>query len=89
MTGKHKNTRKRNQYYLSTSETSSSTTESPGYPNITIKHDSNLHSHLIKMIEKFMKDINNSLKEIEVNTGKHVEVHEKKTHKFLKKYRKI
>ena len=41
------------------------------------------------MIEKFMKDINNSLKEIEVNTGKHVEVHKKKTHKFLKKYRKI
>ena len=38
----------------------------------------------MKMIEEFKKDINNSLKEIQENTGKQVEAVKKKTHKSLK-----
>jgi hypothetical protein len=36
------------------------------------------------MIEEFKKDINNSLKEIQENTGKQVEFLKEETHKFLK-----
>ena len=36
------------------------------------------------MIENFKKDINNSLKEIQENTGKQVEALKKETHKSLK-----
>jgi hypothetical protein len=60
--GKHKNIRNRNQGYLASSELSSPTTVSPGYPNTPEKEDSDLKSHLMMMIEKFKKDINNSLK---------------------------
>jgi hypothetical protein len=59
--GKHKNIGNRNQYYLATSEHSSPTTASPGYPNTHEKQDSELNSHLMEMIEDFKKDINNSL----------------------------
>ena len=42
-------------------------------------------SHLSSpTIEEFKKDINNSLKEIQENTGKQVEAVKKKTHKSLK-----
>ena len=68
--GKHKNTSIRNQYYLATSEPSSPTTTSPGYSNKLEKQNSDLNSHLIKMIENFKKDINNFLKEIQENTDK-------------------
>jgi hypothetical protein len=36
------------------------------------------------MIEEFKKDINNSLKEIQKNTGKWVEALKEETHKSLK-----
>jgi hypothetical protein len=51
------------------SEPSSPTTASPGYPNTTLKQDSDLNSHFMKMLEDFKKNINNSLKEIQ-NTNK-------------------
>jgi hypothetical protein len=51
-------------------ETSSPTTASPGYPNILEKQHLDLKSHLMKLIQDFKKDINNSLKEIQENTGK-------------------
>ena len=35
------------------------------------------------MIEDFKKDINNSLKDIQDNTSKQVEVHEEETQKFF------
>ena len=60
--GKHKKISNRNQGNLSSSESSSHTTSSPGYPNTTEKQDSDLKSHLMIMIEDFKKDINNSLK---------------------------
>jgi hypothetical protein len=41
------------------------------------------------MIEDFKKDINNSLKEIQENTGKQLKDLKAKNHKALKNYRKI
>jgi hypothetical protein len=43
-----------------------------------------LKSLLIMMMEDFKKDINNSFKEIEENTGKQEEILKKETQKFLK-----
>jgi hypothetical protein len=41
-----------------------------GYPNTPEKQDSDLKSHLMRVIENFKKDINNSLKDIQKSTGK-------------------
>ena len=82
--GKGKNISNRNQGYLASSEPSSPTTASPGYPNTPEKQDSDLKSHLMMMIEDFKKDINNSLKEIQENTGKQVEALKEETQKSLK-----
>ena len=86
--GKHKNLNNRNQGYLAASEPSSSNTASPGYPNTPEKQDSDLKSHLMMMIEDFKKDIHNSLKEIQENTGKQVKTLKRKHINSLKKYRK-
>jgi hypothetical protein len=59
-------------------------TASSGYPYISEKQDSDLKSHLMMMIEDFKKDINNSLKEIQENTGKQLEIIKEETQKFLK-----
>jgi hypothetical protein len=67
---KGKNIRNRNECYLASSEPSSSTTTSSGYPNTPEKQDYDLKSHLMMMIENFKNDISNSLKEIQKNTGK-------------------
>ena len=66
------NIREKSQWNLAPSEPSSPTTASHGCPNIPEKQDSNLKSHLMKKIEAFKEDINNSLKEIQENTGKQV-----------------
>jgi hypothetical protein len=60
--GKGKKISNRNQEYLASSEPSSPTTASLGYPNTPKKQDSDLKSHLMMMIEDFNKDINKSLK---------------------------
>jgi hypothetical protein len=44
----------------------------------------NLKSYLIMVVEDFKKGINNSDKEIQVNTAKQVEVIKEKTQKSLK-----
>ena len=67
--GKHKNLTNRNQGYMASSKPSSPTTANPGYPNTLEKQDLDLKSHLMILIDNFEKDINNSLKEIEENTG--------------------
>jgi hypothetical protein len=67
---KGKNISNRNNCYLTLSKSSSPTTVSHGYPNTTEKQDSDLKLHLMMIIEDFKKDINNSLKEIQENTGK-------------------
>jgi predicted nucleic acid-binding Zn-ribbon protein len=66
------------------SEPSSSTKASPGNTNTPEKLDSDLKSHLMNMIEDFKKDINNSLKEIQENTGKQVEGLKEEKHNSLK-----
>jgi hypothetical protein len=53
--GKCKNISNRNQYNLATTEPSSPTIASSGYPNTPIRKDSDLNSHVIKMIEDFLK----------------------------------
>jgi hypothetical protein len=80
--GNGKNISNRNQAYLASSEPSSPITVSPGYPNTPEKQDSDLKSHLMMMIEDFTKDINNTLKEKQENTGKQVEALKEETKKF-------
>jgi hypothetical protein len=57
---------------LTPSEPSSPTTASLGYPNTCEEEDFDLKSHLSKMTKAFQKDINNSFREIQENTGKQV-----------------
>jgi hypothetical protein len=49
------------------------TTENNGYSKIPEKHDSDLKSYLMMLVEDFKKEINNSLKEIQDNTAKQAE----------------
>jgi hypothetical protein len=62
--GKHKSISNRSQCNSESSESSSPTTSSSSYPNTLEEQDSDLKSYLIKMIEAFKEDINNSLKGI-------------------------
>jgi hypothetical protein len=82
--GKHKNINNRNQGYLASSEPNSPIIASPVYNITKEKQNSDLKSLLIIMIEDFKKDINNSLKEIQENTGKQVEPLKEETQKSLK-----
>jgi hypothetical protein len=82
--GKHKKRSNRNQGYLASSEHNSPTIPSTGYTITLEKQDMGLKSLLIMMMEDLKKDINNSLKEIQVNTGKQVEVLKEETQKSLK-----
>jgi hypothetical protein len=81
--GKDKNISNRNQGYLASSEPNSPTTMSSGYLNTPEKQDSDLKSHHRMMIEDFKKNINNSLKKIQENTGKKIEALKGKTQKSL------
>jgi chromosome segregation ATPase len=74
----------RNQDYLASSEPSTPTTASPGYPNTQEKQDADLESPLMMMIEDIKMDINKSPKEIQENTGKQVEALKVETQKALK-----
>jgi hypothetical protein len=80
MRGKCKNISNRKQFDLATTEPSSATTASPGFPNTPLKRDSDINSHFMKMIEDFKKDINTSLKEIQKNTSKQIEALKEETH---------
>jgi hypothetical protein len=87
--GKLKNRSNRNQGYLASSEPNSPTIVSPGYTITPEKQDMDLKSLLIMMMEDFKKEINNSLKEIQENTGKQLETLKEETQKnLLKSYRK-
>ena len=81
--GKHKNISNRNQGFLASSEPNSPNIVSPGYSDTPEKQDSDLKSLLMIMIEDIKKDINNSLKEIQENTGKQLEALKEETQKFL------
>ena len=87
--GRHNNLTNRNQDHSPSSEPSTPTSASPGYPNTPEKQDSDLKSYLTMVVEEFKKGINNSLKEIQENTAKQVEKPFKRKHKNpLKNYRK-
>ena len=56
------------------------TTVSPGYPfNTTETQDNYLKSNLTEMIEAFKEELNKSLKEIQENTIKQIEVFKEET----------
>jgi hypothetical protein len=60
--GKCKNLTNRNQDHSPSSENSTPTTGSPGYPNTPKRQDSDLKSYLMMLEEDIKKDINNSQK---------------------------
>ena len=72
--GKSENLTNRNQDDWASSKHSMHTTVSPGYPNTPEKQDSDSKSYLMMLVEDLKKGINNSLKEIQENTAKQVEV---------------
>jgi hypothetical protein len=78
--GKRKNLTNRNQDHSPSSEPSTPTSASPGYPNTPEKQDSDSKSYLMILVEDLKKGINNSLKEIQENTAKQVEVLKEGTH---------
>jgi hypothetical protein len=51
--GKHKNLINRNQDHWASSEPSTPTTASSGYPNTSEKQDSDLKSYLMMVVEDF------------------------------------
>jgi hypothetical protein len=71
--GKRKNLTNRNQDYSPSSERSTPTSPSPEHSNTPEKLDPNLKAYLMMMVENIKKGFNNSLKEIQENTAKHVE----------------
>ena len=81
--GKHKNVSNRSQCNLALSKPSYSQTAIPGYLNTSEKQGSACKSHLKIMLKVIKEDINNSLKEIQDNTGKEVGVLKEKTNKYL------
>jgi hypothetical protein len=68
---------------LTSSEPNSSTTTSSGYTITSEKQDRDLKPLLMMMMEDY-EDIINSLKEMQENTGKQVDVLKEKTEKSLK-----
>jgi hypothetical protein len=81
---KCKNLTNRNQDYSASLEPGTPTTASPGNPSTPKKQDSDLKSYFIMLIEDFKKGINNSLKDIKVNTARQVEGLKEKAQKSLK-----
>jgi hypothetical protein len=69
---KHKNRSNRNQGYLASSESNSSTLASPGYTITAEKQDKDLKPLLMIMMEDFKKEINSSFKEIQENASSQV-----------------
>jgi archaellum component FlaC len=82
--GKYKNLTNRNQEHWASSEPSTPTTTSPGYPNTLENQDADLQSYLMMEVEDLKEGINNSLKEIQENTSKQVEDLKEEAQKFLK-----
>jgi hypothetical protein len=71
--GKDKNLTSRNQDHSTSSECSTPTPPSPGHPNTPEKLYPDLKAYLMMVVED-IKNINNSLKEIQENTAKELQV---------------
>jgi hypothetical protein len=72
--GRHKNLTNRNQDHSPSSERSTPTPPSPGHPNKTEKLGLDLKAYFMMMVEHIKKEFNNSLKEIQENTAKELQV---------------
>jgi hypothetical protein len=72
--GRLKNLTNRNQDHSPSSETSTPTSASPEHPNTSENLDPDLKAYLIMMVEDIKKVFNNSLKEIQENTAKELQV---------------
>jgi chromosome segregation ATPase len=72
--GKCKNLTNRNQDHSPSSEPSTPTSASPGYPKTPEKLDTDLKAYHMMMVEDIKKYFNTSLKEIQENTAKEVQV---------------
>jgi hypothetical protein len=72
--GKLKNLTNRNQDHSPSSECSTPTSPNPGHPNTPKNLDTDLKAYLVMMVEDIKKDSNNSLKEIQENTAKELQV---------------
>jgi hypothetical protein len=72
--GKRKDSTNRNQDHSPSSERSTPTPPGPGQPNTPKKQDPDLKAYLMMMVEDIKKDFNNSLKEIQENTAKELQV---------------
>jgi hypothetical protein len=72
--GKHRNLTTRNQDHSPSSEHSTPTSLSPGNPNTHKKLDPDLKAYLMVMVEDMKKDFNDSLKEIQENTAKELQI---------------
>jgi hypothetical protein len=72
--GKRKNITKRNQEHSPSSEPTTPTSARPGNPNTPKKLELDLKAYLMMMVEDIKKDFNNSLKDIQENTAKELQV---------------
>jgi hypothetical protein len=83
--GKHKNLTNRNQDHSPSSECSTPTSPSHGHPKTPEKLDPDLKAYLMMMVEDIKKDFNNSLKEIQKNTAKELQVLKEKQENTTKR----
>ena len=72
--GRLKNLTNNNEDYSPSSEPSSPTSASPGHPNTPENLDPDLKAYLMMMVEDIKKVFNKSLKEIQENTTKELQV---------------
>ena len=72
--GKHKNLININQDHSPSSEHRTPTSPSPRHPNTPEKLDPDLKAYLMMMVEDIKKDFNSSLREIQENTAKELQV---------------
>jgi predicted nucleic acid-binding Zn-ribbon protein len=86
--GRCKNLTNRNQDNSPSSGPSTPTSASPGYPNTPETLDPDLKAYLMMMVED-IKDFNNSLKEIQENTAKELQVLKEKEENTSKQVREM
>ena len=77
-TGRRRNLTNKNQDHSPSSEPSTPTSASRGHPNTPENLDLDLKAYLMMMVEDIKKVFNNSLKEIQENTAKELQVLKKK-----------
>jgi septal ring factor EnvC (AmiA/AmiB activator) len=72
--GKRKNLTNRNQDHSPSSERSTPISLSPWHPNTPENLDLDLKAYLMMMVQDIKKDFNNSLKEVQENIAKELQV---------------